>query len=73
MHHFKRRPLAAAVFMLFSVPQAALAQSQGETTLPEVRVRGAHDAGFRTESTGAATRAPSASTSTLSFIASSSD
>ena len=56
MHRFKRRPLAAAVFLMFSAPQVALAQSQGETTLPEVRVRGAQDAGFSTESTGAATR-----------------
>jgi catecholate siderophore receptor len=51
MQRFKRRPLAAALLVAFSTP--ALAQS--EQTLPEVRVRGEQE-GFRTESTGTATR-----------------
>ena len=53
MHRFKRRPVAAAVLMLFSAPPLAMAQTQtqpqaqeralpqSEQTLPEVRVRGA--------------------------------
>jgi catecholate siderophore receptor len=56
MPRFKRRPLAAAVLMMFSSTHYALAQSQSEATLPEVRVRGQQDTGFRVESTGAATR-----------------
>jgi catecholate siderophore receptor len=56
MERFKRRPLAAAVLLMFSVPTPALAQARTEQTLPEVQVRGEQDTGFRTESTGAATR-----------------
>ncbi|MGE0875172.1 MAG: TonB-dependent receptor [Burkholderiales bacterium] len=55
MPGFKRRPLAAAVLMMFAVPQLVQAQQGAEATLPEVKVRGAQE-GFRTESTGAATR-----------------
>ncbi|HWM41749.1 MAG TPA: TonB-dependent siderophore receptor [Burkholderiales bacterium] len=59
MERFKRRPLAAALLVAFSGPDWALAQSQTEQpreqTLPEVRVRGEQE-GFRTESTGTATR-----------------
>ena len=53
MERFKRRPIAAAMLLVFSAP--VLAQSQAEQTLPEVRVRGEQE-GFRTESTGTATR-----------------
>jgi catecholate siderophore receptor len=35
-----RRPLAAAIIALFSIPQLALAQSPAEQTLPEVKVQG---------------------------------
>src|SRR5262245_12638132 len=59
MHRFKRRPLAAAMLVAFVAPEWAAAQSQPqsqpEQALPEVRVRGAQE-GFRTESTGSATR-----------------
>lgn len=56
MQRFKRRPLAAAILVAFSTPEWALAQAQQrEQTLPEVRVQGAQE-GFRTESTGTATR-----------------
>lgn len=56
MQRFKRRPLAAAILVAFSAPEWALAQAQQrEQTLPEVRVQGAQE-GFRTESTGTATR-----------------
>jgi catecholate siderophore receptor len=55
MHRFKRRPLAAAMLVAFSTPEWALAQAQREQTLPEVRVQGAQE-GFKTESTGTATR-----------------
>jgi catecholate siderophore receptor len=55
MQRFKRRPLAAAILVAFSTPEWALAQAQREQTLPEVRVQGAQE-GFRTESTGTATR-----------------
>jgi catecholate siderophore receptor len=48
MHRFKRRPLAAAVFMLFSAPQLAQAQTQAEQTLPQITVRGEQDH-FRTD------------------------
>jgi catecholate siderophore receptor len=51
MQRFKRRPLAAALLVVFSAPVLA----QSEQTLPEVRVRGEQE-GFRTESTGTATR-----------------
>ncbi|HTP96447.1 MAG TPA: TonB-dependent siderophore receptor [Burkholderiales bacterium] len=52
---FKRRPLAAALFMIFSAPVPAEAQS--EATLPEVKVKDASGAeGFRTDSTRSATR-----------------
>lgn len=41
MHRFKRRPLAAVIFTLFTLTPAAQAQTppQGEQTLPEVKVR----------------------------------
>jgi catecholate siderophore receptor len=53
----QRRPLAAAIFMMFAAPSLALAQAQPETTLPEIKVRdtaGSDD--MRTESTRGATR-----------------
>src|ERR1700741_1109967 len=53
MKRFKPRPLAAAILMAFAAP--AMAQSTTEQTLPEIRVRGEQE-GFRTESTGTATR-----------------
>jgi catecholate siderophore receptor len=55
MEHFKRRPLAAAMLVAFSAsaPEWALAQSQSEQTLPEVRVRGDS---YRTETTVSPTR-----------------
>ena len=54
---FKRRPLAAAIFMVFSAPALAQTQSQPEATLPEVKVKDASGAeGFRTDSTRGATR-----------------
>ena len=55
MFEFRKRPLAAAVCVLFSVPQYVHAQATKEQTLPEVRVRGAQD-GFKTESTNSGTR-----------------
>jgi len=55
MHRFKRRPLAAAVLMMFAVPHFAHGQSRSEPSLPEVKVQGKQD-GFRSESSGAATR-----------------
>ncbi len=54
LHRFKRRPLAAAIVMLFSTPQV-FGQAKPEQTLPEVKVEGTRE-GFRTESTGTATR-----------------
>jgi catecholate siderophore receptor len=54
LHRFKRRPLAAAIVMLFSTPHV-FGQSRPEQTLPEVKVEGARE-GFRTEGTSAATR-----------------
>jgi|CXWL01.1.fsa_nt_gi catecholate siderophore receptor len=54
MYKFQRRPLAAAILTLFS--STALAQAQPEQVLPEVKVRGASDAGFKTDSTNSATR-----------------
>jgi catecholate siderophore receptor len=64
MHRYKRRPIAAAVLMLFSAPPLAFAQAQApsqtqtqtEQTLPEIRVRAAQEEGFRTDSTSSATR-----------------
>jgi catecholate siderophore receptor len=53
MARFKRRPLAAAVLMAFS---AVVQAQQQDQSLPEVRVRGTQDSGFRPESTGNATR-----------------
>jgi catecholate siderophore receptor len=53
MKRFKRRPLAAAMLLAFSVPEWALAQD--EQTLPEVRVQGTQES-FGAESTGSATR-----------------
>lgn len=60
MHRFKRRPLAAAVFMAFATPQVALAQlvaqqpaAPAEQTLPQINVRGVQDH-FRTDSNGSA-------------------
>ena len=38
MYKFKRRPLAAAMLLMFSTP-LAYAQAQSETVLPEVKVR----------------------------------
>jgi len=55
MHRFKRRPLAAAVLVIFAIPQFAHGQARSEPSLPEVNVQGRQD-GFRTESSGAATR-----------------
>ncbi len=69
MPQFQRRPLAAAILMMFSAP-AVLAQSQvapqpetiaqapskPEQTLPEVKVKDAQDTGFRTDGTRAGTR-----------------
>jgi catecholate siderophore receptor len=55
MRRFKRRPLAAAMLMVFSTPEWAFAQAQSEQTLPEVRVRAGQD-GFRTETNTSATR-----------------
>lgn len=53
---FNLKPSAAAIVMAFAVPGAAVAQS-GEATLPAVEVNSpAEQAGFRTESTPAATR-----------------
>jgi len=49
MKRFKRRPLAAAVFLVFSAPQLAQAQTQTEQTLPQITVRGEQDH-FRTDS-----------------------
>jgi catecholate siderophore receptor len=59
MQRFKRRPLAAAMLMVFSAPEWALAQAQAEQTMPEVRVRGAQE-GFApaTTSTGTRTETP---------------
>src|SRR5215510_5270012 len=55
MKRFKRRPLAAAMLVAFSASasEAALAQSQSEQTLPEVRVRGDS---YRTETVVSPTR-----------------
>jgi catecholate siderophore receptor len=39
MFRCKRRPIAAAIWVLFSAPQLAWAQAQPEQTLPEVKVR----------------------------------
>jgi catecholate siderophore receptor len=50
----KRRPIAAAVFTLFSTPQLAAA-AQAPVTLPEVRVQDSQE-GMRREATGSATR-----------------
>jgi catecholate siderophore receptor len=55
MFKFQKRPLAAAICVLFSAPQYLHAQATKEQTLPEVRVRGAQD-GFKTESTNSGTR-----------------
>ena len=55
MERFKRRPLAAAMLLVFSSPEWAIAQSQTEQTLPEVRVRGAQET-FAPDTTGSATR-----------------
>jgi catecholate siderophore receptor len=54
MFKFEKRPLAAAICVLFAAPLAH-AQATKEQTLPEVRVRGAQD-GFKTESTTSGTR-----------------
>jgi catecholate siderophore receptor len=43
MKRFKRRPLAAAMVLVFAAPEWAMAQAQSEQTLPEVRVRGAQE------------------------------
>jgi len=57
MSNFKRRPLAAAILALFSAtPQIAAAQAQREQTLPEVKVQGAPDSGFKNDSTSSGTR-----------------
>lgn len=53
MNRFKRRPLAAAMLLAFSASEWALAQSQPEQTLPEVRVRGDS---YRTETVVSPTR-----------------
>jgi catecholate siderophore receptor len=61
---FERRPLAAAIALLFSAPPLAAAQSTAaaqaapsESTLPEVKVESApEDTNFRTESTRTGTR-----------------
>ncbi len=56
---FKRRPLAAAVLLVFSGPHFAHAQAQkpaAEQTLPEVKVQGAPESGFKTESITSGTR-----------------
>jgi catecholate siderophore receptor len=55
MQRFKRRPLAAAMLMVFSAPEWALAQAQTEQTMPEVRVRGAQE-GFAPATTSTGTR-----------------
>ena len=52
---FILKPSAAAILMAFAAPGAAVAQS-GEATLPEVEVSSPQQQGFRTESTGTATR-----------------
>lgn len=52
---FILKPSAAAILMAFAAPGAAIAQS-AEPTLPEVEVSSPQQQGFRTESTGAATR-----------------
>jgi catecholate siderophore receptor len=53
MTRFKRRPIAAAVLVLFSAPPLAVAQTQapaqGEQTLPQVNVRAMQDH-FRADS-----------------------
>ncbi len=57
MPQFQRRPMAAAILMMFSAAPAALAQTKPEQTLPEVKVQGAPEQpGFRTETTRGATR-----------------
>ena len=53
MERFKRRPLAAAMLVVFAAPEWALAQPQSEQTLPEVRVRGDS---YRTDATTSPTR-----------------
>jgi catecholate siderophore receptor len=61
---FERRPLAAAIAVLFAAPQAAAAQSTGatpstaaETALPEVRVQSAPEgSNFRTDTSRTGTR-----------------
>lgn len=57
MLRFKRRPLAAAILTLFSTaPQFAAAQAQAERSLPEVKVQGAAEPGFKTDATSSGTR-----------------
>ena len=56
MPQFQRRPMAAAILLMFSASPAALAQAQSEQTLPEVKVKESPDTGFRTPSTRSGTR-----------------
>ena len=56
MPNFRRRPLAAAIILAVSAEQSVLAQTRAEPTLPEVKVQGEQDSGFKTESTRTANR-----------------
>ena len=57
MPQFQRRPLAAAMLLMFSAAPTALAQTQSEQTLPEIKVQGGQEQpSFRTDTTRGATR-----------------
>src|SRR5262249_38278901 len=61
---FRRRPLAVAILAALATPAITLAQtapapaapSSTQQTLPEVKVEGQEEKGFRTDSTRGATR-----------------
>jgi catecholate siderophore receptor len=62
-HAHPLKPVAAAIGIAFALPLASLAQTpppapadRKDTTLPEVKVTGSGDEGFRTESTSTGTR-----------------
>lgn len=56
MFRFQRRPLAAAIITLFSAASPFAVAQQGERTLPEVKVQGAAETGFKTDSITSGTR-----------------